>query len=116
MGTANGYELGEKIGLVPVLRAGLGMVEGVWEMMPSAEVWHIGLFRDERTLKPIAYYNRLPDQPHRRYLPRARSDAGDGRLGFGHGGYSEEVGREEDQIHGAARRARGHCQAHQRSS
>ena len=63
MGVANGYELGEKIGLVPVLRAGLGMVEGVWEMMPSAEVWHIGLFRDERTLKPIAYYNRLPVAP-----------------------------------------------------
>jgi uracil phosphoribosyltransferase len=63
MGMAHGHELGEKIGLVPVLRAGLGMVEGVWEMMPSAEVWHIGLFRDERTLKPIAYYNRLPISP-----------------------------------------------------
>lgn len=63
MGEAHGYELGEKIGLVPVLRAGLGMVEGVWEMMPAAEVWHIGLFRDERTLKPIAYYNRLPIVP-----------------------------------------------------
>ena len=63
MGIAQGYELSEKIGLVPVLRAGLGMVEGVWEMMPSAEVWHIGLFRDERTLKPIAYYNRLPISP-----------------------------------------------------
>ena len=63
MGTANGFELAEAVGLVPVLRAGLGMVEGVWEMMPSAEVWHIGLFRDERTLKPIAYYNRLPVSP-----------------------------------------------------
>ena len=63
MGEAHGYEVGEKIGLVPVLRAGLGMVEGVWEMMPAAEVWHIGLFRDERTLKPIAYYNRLPIVP-----------------------------------------------------
>lgn len=63
MGEAAGHELGEKIGLVPVLRAGLGMVEGVWEMMPAAEVWHIGLFRDERTLKPIAYYNRLPISP-----------------------------------------------------
>lgn len=63
MGECHGYELGEKIGLVPVLRAGLGMVEGVWEMMPAAEVWHIGLFRDERTLKPIAYYNRLPIAP-----------------------------------------------------
>ena len=63
MGQAVGYELKEKIGLVPVLRAGLGMVEGVWEMMPAAEVWHIGLFRDERTLKPIEYYRKLPVSP-----------------------------------------------------
>ncbi|NPV84574.1 MAG: uracil phosphoribosyltransferase [Anaerolineae bacterium] len=63
MGTANGYELKEKIGLVPILRAGLGMVEGVWELMPSAEVWHIGLYRDERTLKPVEYYNKLPIEP-----------------------------------------------------
>ncbi len=58
-----GEDLKEKIGLVPILRAGLGMVEGVWELMPSAEVWHIGLYRDERTLKPVAYYNRLPVAP-----------------------------------------------------
>ncbi|MBN1887335.1 MAG: uracil phosphoribosyltransferase [Thermoflexales bacterium] len=63
MGQANGWQLREKIGLVPVLRAGLGMVEGIWEMMPSAEVWHIGLFRDERTLKPVEYYNKLPVSP-----------------------------------------------------
>jgi uracil phosphoribosyltransferase len=43
MGTAQGHELEDHIGLVPILRAGLGMVEGIWEMMPSAEVWHIGL-------------------------------------------------------------------------
>jgi uracil phosphoribosyltransferase len=36
------------------------MVEGIWEMMPHAEVWHMGFYRDERTLKPVAYYNRLP--------------------------------------------------------
>jgi uracil phosphoribosyltransferase len=60
---ANGFELMERIGLVPVLRAGLGMVEGIWELMPTAEVWHIGLYRDERTLKPVAYYNRLPIEP-----------------------------------------------------
>jgi uracil phosphoribosyltransferase len=60
---AKGYTLREKIGLVPILRAGLGMVEGVWELMPSAEVWHIGLYRDEATLKPVAYYNRLPVAP-----------------------------------------------------
>ena len=60
---AAGAALVEKIGLVPILRAGLGMVEGVWELMPSAEVWHIGLYRDERTLKPVEYYNRLPVEP-----------------------------------------------------
>lgn len=58
-----GVELKEDIGLVPILRAGLGMVEGVWNLMPSAEVWHIGLYRDERTLKPVEYYNKLPIQP-----------------------------------------------------
>lgn len=56
-------ELREKIGLVPILRAGLGMVEGIWELMPSAEVWHIGLYRDEKTLKPVEYYNKLPVDP-----------------------------------------------------
>jgi uracil phosphoribosyltransferase len=56
-------QLQEKIGLVPILRAGLGMVEGIWELMPSAEVWHIGLYRDEKTLKPVEYYNKLPIDP-----------------------------------------------------
>ena len=55
-----GVELQEKIGLIPILRAGLGMVEGIWELMPVAEVWHIGLYRDERTLRPVEYYNKLP--------------------------------------------------------
>jgi len=63
MGTAQGLELTDKIGLVPVLRAGLGMVDGIWELMPQAEVWHIGLYRDERTLKPVSYYNKLPTAP-----------------------------------------------------
>jgi uracil phosphoribosyltransferase len=61
--TTNGAKLAEKIGLVPILRAGLGMVEGIWELMPSAEVWHIGLYRDEKTLKPVEYYNKLPVEP-----------------------------------------------------
>ena len=52
-----------KIGLIPILRAGLGMVEGVWNFMPSAEVWHIGIYRDEKTLKPVQYYNKLPIEP-----------------------------------------------------
>lgn len=63
MGVAQGHSLTENIGLVPILRAGLGMVEGIWEMMPSAEVWHIGLYRDERTLRPVEYYNKLPVAP-----------------------------------------------------
>ncbi|MCJ7550995.1 MAG: uracil phosphoribosyltransferase [Anaerolineae bacterium] len=58
-----GYKLAEPVGLIPILRSGLGMVEGIWEMIPSAEVWHIGLFRDERTLRPVSYYNRLPIHP-----------------------------------------------------
>ena len=59
----SGSELREKIGLVPILRAGLGMVAGVWDLMPSAEVWHIGIYRDEKTLKPVEYYNKLPIEP-----------------------------------------------------
>ena len=54
-------ELAPKVGLIPVLRAGLGMVDAMLELMPSAEVWHIGLYRDERSLKPVEYYNKLPD-------------------------------------------------------
>jgi uracil phosphoribosyltransferase len=63
MGSADGFVLAEKIGLVPILRAGLGMVEGVWELMPQAEVWHLGIYRDEKTLKPVQYYNKLPIEP-----------------------------------------------------
>jgi uracil phosphoribosyltransferase len=63
LATADGQELTEKIGLVPILRAGLGMVEGIWKLMPSSEVWHIGLYRDEQTLKPVEYYNKLPVEP-----------------------------------------------------
>jgi uracil phosphoribosyltransferase len=63
MGQAQGYQLAERIGLVPVLRAGMGIVEGIWNLMPNTEVWHIGLFRDEQTLEPVEYYNRLPVSP-----------------------------------------------------
>jgi uracil phosphoribosyltransferase len=57
---SRGSRLKEKVGLVPVLRAGIGMVEAALELMPEAQVWHIGLFRDEHTLRPISYYNKLP--------------------------------------------------------
>ena len=58
-----GYAMTEEIGLVPILRAGLGMVNGVWEMIPGAQVWHLGLYRDEKTLRPVEYYNKLPVEP-----------------------------------------------------
>ena len=53
LATVDARELAERVGLVPILRAGLGMVEGVWEVLPMAEVWHIGLYRDEATLRPV---------------------------------------------------------------
>ena len=60
MGRANVQLLDDRIGLVPILRAGLGMVQGVLELIPTAQLWHLGLYRDERTLQPIEYYNKLP--------------------------------------------------------
>jgi uracil phosphoribosyltransferase len=59
--TMAGEELADRIGLIPILRAGLGMVDAMLELMPTAQVWHLGLFRDERTLRPVEYYNKLPD-------------------------------------------------------
>lgn len=63
MGQASGFKCEDTIGLVPILRAGLGLVEGVMELLPNVQVWHIGLYRDEKTLRPIEYYNRLPTEP-----------------------------------------------------
>jgi len=53
-------ELSERIGLVPILRAGLGLVEPLLDLLPAAEVWHLGLFRDEETAQPVEYYRKLP--------------------------------------------------------
>jgi uracil phosphoribosyltransferase len=58
--TAKGQRLSQRIGLVPILRAGLGMVDPVLNLIPSAEVWHLGLYRDEHTAKPVEYYSKLP--------------------------------------------------------
>ncbi len=63
LGIASGDTLAEKIGLIPILRAGLGMVDGVLEMVPTAQVWHLGLYRDHETLRPVSYYNKLPTEP-----------------------------------------------------
>ena len=51
---------GKKIALVPILRAGIGMVDGVLKLIPAAKVGHIGLYRDPETLKPVEYYVKLP--------------------------------------------------------
>lgn len=56
-----GYVLsGKKLGLIPILRAGLGMVDGMLNILPAAKVGHIGLYRDPETLKPVEYYCKLP--------------------------------------------------------
>ncbi|MFT8708830.1 MAG: uracil phosphoribosyltransferase, partial [Sporolactobacillus sp.] len=51
---------GKKLGIVPILRAGLGMVNGVLKLIPAAKVGHIGLYRDPETLKPVEYYVKMP--------------------------------------------------------
>lgn len=63
LGAAKGRVLVDTVGIVPILRAGLGMAEGLLDLLPEAEVWHIGLFRDEHTLRPMEYYNKLPARP-----------------------------------------------------
>lgn len=56
-----GYRLsGKKLGIVPILRAGLGMVDGVLEVFPAAKIGHIGMYRNEETLEPVEYYSKLP--------------------------------------------------------
>lgn len=68
--TATCYRLaGEKIGIVPILRAGLGMVQGILNLYPTARVGHIGLYRDPHTLQPVEYYCKLPaDLPERELI------------------------------------------------
>jgi len=55
-----GKRLHQRIGLVPILRAGLGMVDPILNLIPNAEVWHLGLHRDEETAQPVSYYSKLP--------------------------------------------------------
>jgi uracil phosphoribosyltransferase len=55
-----GCELAERVGLIPILRAGLGMIDPVLELIPTAEVWHLGVYRDEATAQPVEYYSKIP--------------------------------------------------------
>ncbi len=59
---------GKKLGIVPILRAGLGMVNGMLKLIPAAKVGHIGLYRDPETLKPVEYYCKLPSDINEREL------------------------------------------------
>ena len=54
----------QRVGIIPILRAGLGMAEAMLRVLPKACVWHLGLYRDHVTHEPIAYYNKLPPQPN----------------------------------------------------
>lgn len=65
--TTTGYRIsGKKLGIVPILRAGLGMVDGVLEVLPAAKIGHIGMYRDEETLQPVEYYSKLPNDVEKR--------------------------------------------------
>ncbi|NLD16196.1 MAG: uracil phosphoribosyltransferase [Tissierellia bacterium] len=59
---------GKKLGIIPILRAGLGMVDGFLNLIPTARVGHIGLYRDPETLEPVEYYNKLPSDVSERTL------------------------------------------------
>jgi len=59
-----GYEITERIGIVPILRAGLGMAEPMLRVLPKARVWHLGLYRDHDTHQPVWYYDKLPAAPN----------------------------------------------------
>lgn len=59
---------GKKVGIIPILRAGLGMVDGVAKLMPAARIGHIGLYRDPATLQPVEYYCKLPADSENREL------------------------------------------------
>jgi uracil phosphoribosyltransferase len=58
-----GERLAVHVGLAPILRAALGMAEAIHGLVPAAQVWHLGLYRDHVTCRPVAYYNKLPPRP-----------------------------------------------------
>ena len=63
LGEYQGQRVDERIGLLPIPRAGLGMAEAVLDLVPGAQVWHLGLYRDHDTRQPVTYYNKLPPEP-----------------------------------------------------
>ncbi len=61
MESTTGTKVAIRVGLVPILRAGLGMVDAAADVLPKASVWHLGMYRDEASHRPVSYYNRLPE-------------------------------------------------------
>jgi len=64
--TVSGYIDGKKLAIVPILRAGLGMVDGIRQLVPNAKVGHIGLYRDPKSLQPVEYYCKMPPDVDKR--------------------------------------------------
>jgi uracil phosphoribosyltransferase len=63
LGPCPAQRIRERIGVLPILRAGLGMANAILDLLPDARVWHLGLYRDHETLLPVIYYNKLPSPP-----------------------------------------------------
>lgn len=91
---------GKKLAVVPILRAGLGMVNGILALVPSAKVGHIGLYRDETTHEPHEYYCKLPTPIETAYHRCHRPDAGNRRFRSGGNRLYQSTRRKEHQIHG----------------
>ena len=68
LGTANGFDCVQSFGIVPILRAGLGMVQGIANLLPTAKIGHIGMYRNPETLQPVEYYCKLPPQMEEREI------------------------------------------------
>lgn len=60
LAVAQGWEQAEKLALIPIMRAGMSLEESTWRLLPNSHTWHLGLFRHEKTLEPVHYYNKLP--------------------------------------------------------
>ena len=105
----------KKLTLVPILRAGLGMVDGVSQLLPTARVGHIGVARDEISLEPMRYYAKLPRRRARARLLRAGPDARHRRLRHRRGHHPQDRGRPPDPFPLHRRGARGRA-AHARGA
>lgn len=68
LGKTDGYVLEKPVVIVPILRAGLGMVEGVHKIIPNAKIGHLGLYRDEKTFEAVTYFSKLPEEINDGYV------------------------------------------------